>query len=198
MGFWKPDEGFRIDFPGGFRYNAFQVIHMTFEVKQQLADSVRDFRMPRYEEIPNVGLYLEQTAKYISEYLSPLQEGAITSSMISNYVKKGLVASPVKKQYSREQIAYLMFIALAKNVLSLDNLALFIDLQRKTYTAERAYNYLCSEFENVLQYVFGMKEAMDSVGMDSSDEKFMLRATIITLAHKIYLDKCFALMAAEE
>lgn len=171
---------------------------MTFEVKQQLADAIRDFRMPRYEEIPKVGLYLEQTAKYISEYLSPLQEGAITSSMISNYVKKGLVASPVKKQYSREQIAYLMFIALAKNVLSLDNLALFIDLQRKTYTAERAYNYLCDEFENVLHYVFGMKEDMDSVGMDSTDEKFMLRATIITVAHKIYLDKCFAVMAAEE
>ena len=171
---------------------------MTNEVKKQLADSVRDFRFPRYEEIPNVGLYLEQTAKYISEYLAPLQEGAITSSMISNYVKKGLVANPVKKQYSREQIAYLMFIALAKNVLSLDNLALFIELQRKTYTAERAYNYLCDEFENVLHYVFGLKNDMDSVGMDSTDEKFMLRATIITVAHKIYLDKCFAVMAAEE
>ena len=171
---------------------------MTNEVKRQLAESIRDFRLPRYEQIPNVGLYLEQTAKYISEYLSPLQEGAITSSMISNYVKKGLVTSPVKKQYSREQIAYLMFIALAKNVLSLDNLALFIELQRKTYTAERAYNYLCNEFENVLQYVFGMKADMNSVGMDSTDEKFMLRATIITVAHKIYLDKCFAVMAAEE
>ena len=171
---------------------------MNNETKQRLSNSVRDFRMPRYEEIPNVGLYLEQTTKYIAEYLAPLQEGAITSSMVSNYVKKGLVASPVKKQYSREQIAYLMFIALAKNVLSLDNLVRFIRLQQQTYTAERAYDYLCAEFENVLQYVFGLKQEMDNVGMDSSDEKFMLRATIITVAHKIYLDKCFDMMAAEE
>jgi hypothetical protein len=171
---------------------------MNNETKQRLSNSVRDFRMPRYEEIPNVGLYLEQTTKYIAEYLAPLQEGAITSSMVSNYVKKGLVASPVKKQYSREQIAYLMFIALAKNVLSLDNLVRFIRLQQQTYTAERAYDYLCAEFENVLQYVFGLKPEMDNVGMDSSDEKFMLRATIITVAHKIYLDKCFDMMAAEE
>ena len=171
---------------------------MTNKVKKQLADSVREFRFPRYEEIPNVGLYLEQAVKYISEYLAPLQEGAITSSMISNYVKKGLVANPVKKQYSREQIAYLMFIALAKNVLSLDNLSRFIRLQQQTYSAERAYNYLCAEFENVLQYVFGLKPEMDNVGMDSTDEKFMLRATIITVAHKIYLDKCFEVMAAEE
>ena len=173
-------------------------MQMTNEVKQQIADCVRSFRMPRYDQIPNVGLYLEQTTKYISEYLSPLQEGAITSSMISNYVKKGLVANPVKKQYSRDQIAYLMFIALAKNVLSLDDLFRFIRLQQRTYTAEKAYNYLCDEFENILQYVFGLKPIADNVGMDSSDEKFMLRATIITVAHKIYLEKCFEAMAAEE
>jgi len=171
---------------------------MTNEAKQRLSGSVRDFRMPRYEEIPGVGLYLEQTTKYISEYLAPLQEGAITSSMISNYVKKGLVASPVKKQYSREQIAYLMFIALAKNVLSLDDLTRFIQLQQRTYTAKTAYDYFCAELENVLQYVFGLKDHVDSVGEDTTDEKFMLRATIVTMAHKIYLEKCFAALAAEE
>ena len=45
----------------------------------------RDFRMPRYDELPNVGLYLEQTVKYINECLSPLNI-PVTSSMISNYV----------------------------------------------------------------------------------------------------------------
>ena len=171
---------------------------MTRETKKRLSESVRDFRMPRYEEIPNVGLYLEQTTKYIAEFLAPLQEGAITSSMVSNYVKKGLVASPVKKQYSREQIAYLMFIALAKNVLSLDDLTRFIQLQQRTYTAKRAYDYFCAELENILQYVFGLKDSAEVVGIDTTDEKFMLRATIVTVAHKIYLEKCFAALAAEE
>ena len=171
---------------------------MTNETKQSLAEGIRNFRMPRFEEIPNVGLYLEQTAKYVSEYLAPLQENAITSSMISNYVKKDLVDNPVKKQYSREQIAYLMFIALAKNVLSLDDLTRFIRLQKRTYTAKRAYDYFCAELENNLQYVFGLKAELDHVGMDSTDEKFMLRATVITVAHKIYLEKCFAALAAEE
>ena len=171
---------------------------MKPETKQEITNSIQDFRLPRYNEIPNVGLYLEQVTKYICEYLAPLQENAITGSMISNYVKKGLVSNPVKKLYSRDQIAYLMFIALAKSVLSLDNLILFIRLQERTYSTERAYNYLCDEFENTLHYVFGMKPELASVGMDSTDEKFMLRATIITVAHKIYLEKCFAAMAAEE
>jgi len=163
-----------------------------------ISQSVQDFHLPRYNQIPNVGLYLDQVTKYICEYLAPLQENAITGSMISNYVKKGLLSNPVKKQYSRDQIAYLMFIALAKSVLSLDNLTLFIRLQQRTYSTERAYEYLCSEFENILQYIFGLKQDIDTVGIDSTDEKFMLRATIITIAHKIYLEKCFAAMTAEE
>lgn len=171
---------------------------MKLENKQHIADSVRSFRLPRYHEIPNVGLYLEQTTKYVAEYLAPLQENAITSSMVSNYVKKGLVPSPVKKLYTRDQICYLMFIALAKSVVSLDDLKRFIRLQEHTYTMERAYSYFCLEFENLLQYVFGMKESVDTVGQETTDEKFMFRATIIAIAHKIYLDKCFEALALEE
>lgn len=173
------------------------VMKMKETTKQRIAASVQDFRLPRYNEIPNVGLYLEQTSKYISECLAPVQEAAITSSMISNYVKKGLISNPVKKLYYRDQIAHLMFIMLAKSVVSLDNLYHFIRLQERTYPTERAYNYLCEEFENLLAYVFGMKASIDSVGNDSTDEKIMLRSTIITIAHKIYLDKCFEALAEE-
>lgn len=170
---------------------------MNETAKQQIADSVRNFRLPRYSEIPNVGLYLEQTSKYIAECLAPIQETAITSSMISNYVKKGLISNPVKKLYYRDQIAHLMFIMMAKSVVSLDNLYHFIRLQERTYPAERAYNYLCEELENMLFYVFGLKDTVDNVGIDSTDEKVMLRNTIITIAHKIYLDKCFEALAKE-
>ena len=76
-----------------------------------------------------MGLYLEQATKYICRYLSPILETPLTASMISNYVKRGLLSSPVKKQYSRDQVAYLFFIAVAKNVLSLDALACFLRLQ---------------------------------------------------------------------
>ena len=108
-----------------------------------------------------------------------------------------VMANPVKKQYSREQIAYLFFIAVAKSVLSLDSLRKFIALQQQTYTVERAYNYICAELENVLAFVFGTKNTMDSVGRDSTDEKEMLRCTIIAFCHKIYLEKCFQAMSAD-
>ena len=36
------------------------VIWMKQEIKQQIGQSVQGFRLPRYQEIPDVGLYLEQ------------------------------------------------------------------------------------------------------------------------------------------
>ena len=170
---------------------------MKETTKQKITDSVKDFSLPRYQDLPSMGLYLEQTTKYLSECLSPVIDTPFTTSMISNYVKKGLISNPVKKMYSRYQIAQLMFIVMAKNVISLDNLHNFMRLQERTYAIPRAYNYYCAEFENVLHYVFGMKDTLDNVGLDSSHEKTMLRNTIITIAHKIYLDKCFQVLPAE-
>lgn len=164
---------------------------MNETTRTEIAASIRDFQLPAYSEIPNVGLYLEQTAKYVSECLEPLGEGPVTGSMISNYVKKGLLDNPVKKQYNREQIAYVIFIALAKSVLSMDNIRLLVSVQKKTYTAQRAYDYFRTEMHNVMRYVFGEKETMDVIGVEDTDEKTMLRNTIIALVHKVYLSKCF-------
>ena len=171
---------------------------MKNEMKQQISRSIREFRLPRYHEIPNVGLYLEQTAKYISEYLHPLEEGALTVSMISNYVKKHLIASPVKKQYDRDQIAYLFFIAVAKNVLSLDALAIYIRMQQRSYPNDVAYNYFCDQFEKLLQYTFELSDSIEIAGEDSTDEKRLLFSCIVALTQKIYMEKCLAAIAKEQ
>lgn len=170
---------------------------MTQEMKETIAGTVAGFSLPRYNEIPNVGLYLEQTTKYLCECLAPLQENAITGTMISNYVKKGLIANPVKKQYSRDQIVYLLFIAMAKNVLSLDALRGFIALQQKTYSVEKAYNYFVAEFENLLFFTFEVKDSIDDVGHDNTDEKRLLYACIVAIVQKVYLEKCLTAIARE-
>jgi DNA-binding transcriptional MerR regulator len=118
--------------------------------------------------------------------------------MVSNYVKQGLIKNPVKKLYDREQIAYLIFIALAKSVLSLDDIRLLFELQDKSYPPRRAYEYFAAEVTNVLHYVFGLKDTLDNVGVDNTEEKTMLRNTIFTVALKIYLDTCFAVIHEEK
>jgi len=82
--------------------------------KASVRETVGNLHLPRYHEIPDVGLYLDQVVKYIGQCLNMFGEVSITASMISNYVKKGLVDNPVKKQYDRQRIAYLYAIATAK------------------------------------------------------------------------------------
>ena len=88
-------------------------------------------------------------------------------------------------------------IAFAKSVLSLENIRMLVEMQKKTYGNQRAYDYFCEEFENILQFVFNLKETLDNVGNDVSDEKVMLRNTIVTISHKLYLDQCFVVLEKE-
>ena len=173
---------------------------MEKDMKSLFAEKIEDFRLPRYNELPNVGLYLEQVAKYINGYLVPLGYPELTTSMISNYVKKGVIASPIKKQYYADQIAYLMFIGIAKSLLSMEHIAQLFEMQKKVYTPDVAYNYLCTEFENMLRFVAGQKDTLNNVETVKVEEKtqtkMMLRSTLIAAAHSIFLHNCFEVRKA--
>ena len=106
------------------------------------ADGVAQFRLPRFSEIPDVGLYLEQTTKYINGFLAPIGF-EITGSMIRNYVKMSLVKNPEHKQYFADQIGHLIAITVLKNVISLENIATLFVLQLKEYPDPVAYDYFC-------------------------------------------------------
>ena len=171
---------------------------MKDELKQQMAETIKAFRIPRYEELPNEGLYLEQTTQYINNILAPLNCIELTSSMISNYVKKGIIAPPIKKLYYAEQIAYLFYIAIAKNVLSLEHIVKLRQMQEKSYPKEIAYDYLCEELENVLFYIFGLKDKIDDIGRTKSDEKVLFREVIIAASNSIHLTSCFNALQSDE
>ena len=171
---------------------------MKNETKQQVSQAIAQFRLPRYNEIPNVGLYLEQATKYVCEYLEPLGEYTLTPSMISNYVKKGLIANPVKKQYSRDHIAFLFFIAVAKSVLSLDALTGFIKLQQQAYTLPKAYDYFAEQIESLLRFTFEVDDTLEVVGEDNTDEKRLLYTCLVAAVQKVYLEKCLEAIAREE
>ena len=78
--------------------------------------NIEEFRLPRYAQIPDVGLYLEQVVRYVNFHLAMLGEPALTSSMVSNYVKQRLIPAPQKKLYTAQHLARLIFIAVVKPV----------------------------------------------------------------------------------
>ena len=171
---------------------------MDFEMMNRVRSEIAAFHLPRYHEIPSIGLYLEQTSKYVSECFAPLMKESMTGSMISNYVKRGVLSNPSKKQYSREQIASLICIAAIKPVLSMEDIKLMFLIQRRSYESQRAYDYFCSEFENVLEYVFGCKEKLEVIGTENTDEKVMLRNIVTAAAHALYLGNMFSALHEQE
>lgn len=163
-------------------------------LKEKLAASIEGFRLPRYEALPDMGLYLEQTTKYINGLLEPLGCMEITGSMIRNYVKKGLIANPVKKQYYASHIAHLIAIAILKQVQSLENIQQLFALQHQRYTDQVAYDYLCMELENILYFQYGITAQIKDIGRSQSMQKRMLRSAITAVCHIIYLNSCYKLL----
>lgn len=105
-----------------------------------------NFRLPRYKEIPDIGLYLEQTVSYINNMLSII-DISITSSMLSNYVKRVCYPSCQEKYYP-EQISYIIFIVIVKQVLSMENISALFSLQKSTYPLPVAYDFFAQSLKN--------------------------------------------------
>lgn len=82
------------------------------------------YRLPRWEEIPDIGLYMEQVVTLLRGYLDYLppelkEEEAVTAAAINNYVRTRTMPGPVKKRYYRIHLAYLIMICTLKQGLSI-------------------------------------------------------------------------------
>ena len=167
---------------------------MNEEYRRQLAEYVAEFHLPRYRELPDIGLHLEQVTRYVTRYVPT----PITGSMVSNYVKQKLIPGPVKKSYYQESIAYLIFLSYIKAVMPLEDIRLMMEVQKSSYELQVAYDYFCDELENLLQYVCGLRETPAVVGSTRSQEKELLRTALLSITYKIYLDQYLRLIREEQ
>lgn len=168
--------------------NCAKIASMKDSIVYDIQSKIPTFRLPRYSEIPGVGLYLEQVVRFVNTYLCQIGCPEITPSMVGNYVKQGTIPGPIKKSYTTESIAYLMFVSVVKSVLPMDDIRLLVRLQKTWYSPQRAYDYFCDEVENVLRYIFGHTERMAKIGTSTNLVKELLRNTIIAVGQQIYLN----------
>lgn len=62
--------------------------------------SFKDFNMPRWDDLPEIDLYMDQVISVTDKLLSSLSvedTPILTPSMINNYVKNRIIPPPVKK-----------------------------------------------------------------------------------------------------
>ena len=145
------------------------------------------FHCPRWEELPDVDLYVEQLVGYIEKHLAVLyigQEGKfITASMINNYVKMKLIPAPVKKRYGQRQLARLIVVCSLKRDFSIGELDAMITIQLARFENKVVYNMFCEEMERTIRHVF-LDEALPPPG--PSAEEALVRAVMNAFANKLY------------
>jgi len=178
--------------------NGCKILTMEKKIKAAFADKVNAFSLPPYDELPDMGLYLEQAARFINGFMVPLGCTELTISMISNYVKKGVIDPPVRKQYFAQQIGYLFFVSVAKNVMSMEDIIRLLQMQRQIYDPRTAYEYFRSELENVLGYICGIKDTMDNVGVTNTGEKTLIRSVLTAACHVIFVNSTLESIRPEE
>ena len=164
---------------------------MMKKMEEVLAETYTNFRLPRSNELPDMGLYLEQTSKYVNTTLSPLGFPQVTGSMIRNYVKMGLINNPVKKCYYADHIQHIIAVTILKSVMSMDHINMMFTRQTDVYTNDVAYDYMCSAMENIMSYRFGLTDTVEDIGFSQSDEKTILDSALVAVSHIIYMNACF-------
>ena len=126
---------------------------MELPQKAAVADvckDLQDFQLPRWQDLPDFELYMDQVLSLICRYLSayPGYDGkGLTASMVNNYVKLRMMPAPVKKKYTRSHLAYLLVICLMKSVLPIAVIQQAIASELSVQSEEAFYNSFCELFE---------------------------------------------------
>ena len=101
------------------------------------------FSYPKWEDIPNIELYLDQVLLYVNQVCAPVspdKDKGLTASMVNNYVKHGYLTKPDKKKYQRKQIARLIAITTLKSVFSIQEIAQTLNSLQTQASSDQLYD----------------------------------------------------------
>lgn len=154
---------------------------------------IYELHIPRWEELPNVALYLDQVVTLINTCLSPIlsfnmenkkENTILTKTMINNYVKNNLIDAPEKKKYEKKQLAKLFVICILKQVYSMNDINCLINIAITASDIKTSYNKFCVQFEDALKCTYSKQDFI--VDTQNNDNKYLLKVVLLSCAYKIY------------
>ena len=157
---------------------------------------LNDIHMPRWNELPNVDLYLDQVVTFINSSLnsfilsnvsnsSKTENQVLTKTMINNYVKNKLIEPPKKKKYSKVQLAKLFVICILKQVYSMNDIKDLINIALQHSDIKIAYNSFCDQFEETLLCTYKRKDYIDNYSKDDTN-KYLLKSVLLSCCYTLY------------
>ena len=155
--------------------------------KAELEEALRTMRPAEWEQIPDIDLYKDQLTEYLKRQhigFALGMEEPLTSAMINNYIKSGVLPRAKGKRYDRDHIAYLTAVALLKQVLSVQETG---DLLRTAMDEDEVKDFY-SRYSGSLDRA--LTRAADELGSSGTEDK--LKALALDLAVESYADKLLA------
>ncbi len=116
-------------------------------------------KLPAWDELPSIDLYMDQVIALINQYLSDYvphggeAKDNVTPPMINNYVKLKVMPAPVKKKYSKTHIAYLLMICSLKHALSIPTMQKILPLYEDTESIKELYDVFCKNQYKAFTYI---------------------------------------------
>ena len=168
------------------------------EALKESAELLLHIHLPRWEELPDIELYMDQILQLVPRYLAFLSstddDVILTPAMINNYVKQGFIPRPHKKKYQREHVVYLLIVVLMKPIFSLADIKEGMERQVEAVGGDhrRAYNMFCKLFEYALREVAGV-----TLG-DSPNHRFLQHLPSYTLGTYMAVRSVAARVMADE
>lgn len=119
---------------------------------------LENFKLPRWDDLPSVDLYLEQVLtlldEWLGDYLSVDGKKIITKTMVNNYVKQHYLKPPVNKKYDRVAVAWLFVIAILKPIYTIEEISRFIKLALDFAAPSVVFDQFCEMIELAVRHAF--------------------------------------------
>lgn len=144
----------------------------------QLQEKLKSIDYVKTEDIPNIGLYMDQVTTFMDEQLEACKryddDKILTKTMINNYAKNNLLPAPEKKKYSKEHVLTLLFIYYFKNLLSISDIQTLLNPITDSYFGNKDdFN-----MEDVYNEVFHLeKEESEKLLKDLGKKYFIAQHT---------------------
>lgn len=152
-----------------------------------------EVHIPRWEELPNIDLYLDQVVTLLEEYLGKFinskEDKIITKTMINNYVKHEVLKSPQNKKYNKDHLARLIVVCILKQVYSINDIRMLIKLALEISDIQISYNRFCMELEDSIFNTFNNKKFICE--QQETDQRYILKNVVQSFASKIYVEKIY-------
>lgn len=116
-----------------------------------------------WEQIPDLGLYMDQVITFITRAYEPLYgdstKSYLSAPMINNYVKNKLIPRPAGKKYSRTQIALLIMIISLKRVCSMEDIRSMLTV-REEDEVRALYTLFCERQHQSIRDMVNTRSAL--------------------------------------